>query len=1545
MMQEDNHIFQGLRRDNHQIKQNGNFLWDAHNIRITSREDNTLLSLTNEKGTRDTLNRFIGHYVGHCVIGKYLVLFTATIDEQGNSTGNYIWRIEKGDNATSLVNNLIYKDSGQLNLSPNYPIETLGSYENEDIQKVYWVDGRNQPRVINIMDTKKINAEMLNFVPSLDLNETVNVTKNYGTGAFAPGVVQYAFTYYKKHGQESNIFLTTALQYVAPIDRGASPEDKVSNSFTLTVEHVDKKFDFIRVYSIHRTSIDAVPTVLRVVDIPIENKDKVVYVDSGTTGDTVDPTQLLYIGGEQLVAHCITAKDNTLFLGNIEQNNSDYLDVVKVNEGHWSESDSSRNLPSEEVNSTYFIKPHSMVQYEAGFKTNETYRCGWQYQSKNGKWSSPIFLKDTILSSVYPWESQAFMSKRFTLDSTIVNKLHEIGAKKVRPCVVFPTNSERTVLCQGILCPTVFQYSSRKVNSPYAMSSWYFRPAKGTAGNGGFDANHIPPDIEFLHNKALISDSKRGAEIQNMYSRVGIVNGEPKVYVDNSSDTSVKYTVTHINDMSSSNTVEDYFKHTFFIDENMVTFHSPDIELDTAIQNSSMEGLKLNIVGITCLRGTIGDISLQTSSPPWKGTGFERNQAGTKLLNEFKYTGGLVTTPSYIDHDVPSDHNTETKTSQHSFLIYPWHKSGAINNDQKSSVEGKEVALTSVLKNKKICNFKVFGDNTSLRSGALNYRITTPQLWNSSELQVIQVETGYSHRKVPYYGNADLLSIAPLSYPVYFAPAYSSSSSSAGDTFSNDPVRIKYKSTPHLVFSLESDPNHIVSEGYDNYTGSAVTILPKSESLNLGGTDFPASGDSSSSSAPAVIYSVSGLFKTSTNPGRVPNNTMEVNGLDTEYILSGLTKQPDGSYTAFLMGKDGHHYWTSAYSVFREKMRNAVFKVSSGTLVDAGNALGLTAANYDTTVTIKYLVNSGPVSISAGTYEGKPVYLQVTNIQSGNYGGTAYAWTVLTLAKLDNATVEGRGDDSEIKNPSSTDYPISVRRVPMVSAEVPYLLIGELVREGNEDQKFGGKYELSKTNNMWYPAGEPVSLQTSGSVTIDFQYGDTWYSRYDCLKTYPFTQEDENSIIEIGSFPCETRVNIDGRYDRNRNKIDNLNVTPQIFNLVNEVYTQKDNFFNYRILEDDAYKLNKFTNQITWSLEKSSASDVDLWTNITLANTLDMNGENGEVTALKAWNEYLLCFQDRALSQVLFNSRVQIPTTDGVPIEISNGYKVDGSRLFSDNIGCSNKWSIASTAAGLYFIDSGTDSIYIFNGQLANLSREKGMDWWVRQNHTNKVWKPISYDNKEYNGIRTFYDKKYGDVYFTPGPVTKRIQPEALCYSEQLGQFTSLMSYGGVQAMFNFADGFYSLREKMLMNSGDGVKLYQNNVGDYNYFYDGPKGWSFSFISNGNPTLTKIFDTIELRADHYWTSGTTGLLDTCPVNYIKVDNEYQHSGEVKLNDKNMRKKFRVWRGLLPRHTGTRQRIRNPWTMVTLGWRDFGSSQPGDLTKKAVIHDVSVKYTV
>lgn len=273
----DQHIFSGMQRELSISKHKPEFLWDAHNVRLTAREGDTMLSITNERGTSEISNvSFKGKFLGYCVLDDYLVVFTADID---NNT-DYIYRIDKNKNYEQVI---LYE--GNLGFSSNHPIETLGVYENEFIQKVYWVDGFNQPRVINITKNallnktveevaKSYNSSSFNFVPELKLEEVVNVTKeSSSSGMFPAGTIQYAISYYNKYGQESNIVYVTPLFYTSYPNRAGSPEDKLSNAFKITVSKVDNNFDFLRIYSIFRTSKDAVPTVKRVIDLELGNSN------------------------------------------------------------------------------------------------------------------------------------------------------------------------------------------------------------------------------------------------------------------------------------------------------------------------------------------------------------------------------------------------------------------------------------------------------------------------------------------------------------------------------------------------------------------------------------------------------------------------------------------------------------------------------------------------------------------------------------------------------------------------------------------------------------------------------------------------------------------------------------------------------------------------------------------------------------------------------------------------------------------------------------------------------------------------------------------------------------------------------------------------------------------------------------------------------------------------------------------------------------------------------------------------------------------------
>lgn len=1534
MTQGEVHIFQGMSRDTHQIRQDSKFLWDAHNIRLTNREDNTSLAITNERGTLNTGVTFLGYYVGHCVLGKYLVVFTSNDD----SSDTYIYRVEKTEEGFRSVI-LFYESNGWKEAwVPTHPIETIGVYETNYVQKVYWVDGLNQPRVINIAKPEYIitgtkyeallslpsvnfseqgltlenpgiinpdtrnpytdeewnsfkqgydaeigpiyTKESFDFCRKLQLGELVSVYRGEGNGMFSPGTIQYALSYFNKYEQETNIFYTTPLNYISPIGRGGSPEEKVSNFFTIDIKELDPNFDYLRIYSIHRTSIDATPEVKLVEDVLIKDINSIQFVDDGTKGTIIDPTQLLYIGGTELIAGCIAHKDGTLFLGNLQLKPDNIFEDIILEDWNFSEPYITPSIDTVNTDSTYYNYTSSLgSKYSAGFQSGETYRCGIQVQTEDGKWSTPIFLGDTVLNNSIITTGRTRETLAVELnDKDICKTLYNAGGRKIRACVVFPRPYERNVICQGILCPTVYSASGRHSGSIYAMSSWFFRPAIGKAN----DPKSIYQGalIQYRHNKPLFSAASRGAEIQNM----------------------IDSTIDNVSSIDSAS--YDKYKSYYFVDENIVTFHSPDIEFDTNLQNLDWSNTKLQIVGKANLGAISGDININTSTPAAgvkNVLGFNHVPVGYQTNNLIKVNGGLVSGLFYDSALIKNDYEV---AGNKGFMVYPWHRSGSLNNDTNRPTD--KGTKSAALSTKVISNLKFFPDNSALpvlegdteHGGTIfNYSISTPKLFNAEELILTKLSPSYLTRDVPYMGNMDTLSTSSEPYPFYVGKEsekfdtdivkLESDSTTTYIDSSSDPVRIKYKSSPHLVFSLldssdkirilprhasitESLPNYTVPEWQDSgtgerrdgYDGTIYGIGTKS----IGGISWLGVGD---------------------NEG--------------QYILDFPEKALMSKCYQIYKDVNGHAALKNV-----EKPEGLILKVLKGH----------TFLPYDNDTLQTIFPGMNVDDVKDNVYEGSSLYYKIVKDEQSTTTKTYYKLEQATLSTTSNTTYTIDQDTFG----SSTD------------STAPYLLVANLIREVPADVMFGGTSKEALQQNLWIPASDPIIIPASGSgLSIPYEYGDTWYQRYDCLKTYPFTKEDENQIVEIGSFMCETRVNIDGRYDKNRGQYSNLSMTPQNFNLLNEVYTQKDNFFNYRILDEDYYKQHKYPNQITWSKEKHAGEDVDTWTNITLASTLDMNGELGEVTSIKAWNEFLICFQEDAVNQILFNSRAQIPTTDGVPIEISNGYKVDGSRALSTKVGCSNKWSIAISPMGVYFIDSNTDSLYLFNGQLANLSGSKKMDWWFKEPYADKIWGPMQKNN---NGVRTFYDRVWEDIYFVPGD--SETQPDALCYSEKLGQFTSLMSYGGTQAMFNYMDEFYSLRGD---SEGTKVMLYQNFAGSYNNIFDKLVGWDFSFIANDNPIYTKVFDTTEMRADIFSSDGM--LLNTCPITDIEVSNEYQQGSAI-INSTNMRKKFRIWRGLLPRNKNTRQRIRNPWAQITLKW---DPSKQENKNTRAIVHDISVKYTI
>ena len=92
--------------------------------------------------------------------------------------------------------------------------------------------------------------------------------------------------------------------------------------------------------------------------------------------------------------------------------------------------------------------------------------------------------------------------------------------------------------------------------------------------------------------------------------------------------------------------------------------------------------------------------------------------------------------------------------------------------------------------------------------------------------------------------------------------------------------------------------------------------------------------------------------------------------------------------------------------------------------------------------------------------------------------------------------------------------------------------------------------------------------------------GDTYIQRFDTLRVFPNDLNQIPQHTEIISFLCESFINVDGRSDVNRYNTDSALMAPSNYGLMNTVYSQKNNFFNYNILDPLLFVTKSFNNTI-----------------------------------------------------------------------------------------------------------------------------------------------------------------------------------------------------------------------------------------------------------------------------------------------------------------------------------------------------------------------------
>lgn len=1521
----------GMNQDLSISKFNSDFSYENKNIRITAREDNSLLSIENERGntlinlTGGDMPFLLGMCIGYATLNKHIVLFT-TLISNGRQI-DYIYRI---DNLSSYK--LLY--TGNLNFNKDYPIETLSYYETESVQKVYWVDGLNQPRVINIVADKLASDytdDSFNFSQNLQLKENIIISKNAESGSIPSGVIQYAITYYNIFGVETNIAYTSDLYYTSNNDRALSPDEDSTNSFKISIDNLDKNFEYLRVYSILRTSQDVTPLVKRVGDYKVS--DRVEIVDTGNIGDDVDPTLLFYIGGEELVIGTITSKDNTLFGGNISIKRNPLIDndvknLVKSSSLSWDYrpesfiSDTATNSNSP----IYTYKPLSLNNSSSvakHFKSAQTYRFAIQAQYKNGKWSEPIYLKDSKCNKELLTEAnynsngnniQLYLNQcKINISSALNKKLYDNGYLKIRPLFVLPTLSDREVICQGIATNTIGFKTKRETNSAFAYPDYLTR-LSDISSTWSVSDGPFPSSDDF--------QGAPGGNSANLYNRGHFIFANQEVEACSKLS-------TRLDNATLENT--EYA----FIDENILNLWSPDIQYNEDIKNILTESTYCNIVGLS-----------NVSSCAYSQTYINTNNNSENISGKFDKT-------NYDKVIIKSNRFKQ---------VNPIKFTGFKENKNIFRIWSREVVSKDDTNEVKVINNKFSNKIYSLYN--TRFEDSTALTLNIHKPEHISYDTNIT--TIPF--NTDS---ADNNGTINYSPVVDILTLNATDSDESRrlyPSAIKYKANSHILFSLKeyNSAQSTILPGFD-INASTITNPDENPSIdtikvgfNFGNkprgflfsntdvsferynpSEQPATekdkyGNNNNGYRWKMIINVCLQIDrpdlmTATESLQVKNIILDNVTFTTSNLqMTGLLvpKEINGVYggsrigwnkASFTTQSEGVYYATKVFTIdLKEEVDGQDFWIRSTTSPtyfrgDAqipSRVVDWLDANDNNGSTInKYLSSTGGGSITPGigdvTYT-KPFYRFI------NKGFIKRMLNPKTYYINDNRNGYTNGTD----------------RINDSEFVLPLI---ELRRKLNANSLYGGNSEESLLNNQWLPCGDSVTLDGTSPIILYATEGDTYVGRYDCLRIVPINNEQVNSITNVLSFLVESFINCDGRYDRNRYSSDTTTARTANYGLNNSVYSQPNNYFNYRMLDSRLFSNTDYPTQITWTLGKNNGELTDTWTNINLSNIADLDGTYGKITSLNTFNSEIISFQDKGIANILFNTRVQIPTSDNVPIEISNNYKYSGYRYISNQIGCTNKWSINSTKNGIYFIDSINKNINLLNQGIRDLSTSLGFKSWSN-NHIKEV------DNTLSNGLGTFFtsvDKTNDDIYFNS-------KEYSLGYSETLNNFTSFYSYEDTPFMFNTLDKFVSIRNGIDKATGlESTKLYIQNEGKYNMYFGEQQESYIHYIVNPDGTYDKTFNNIEFRADCFKGDNYTSYIPDRTIDHIHVWNEFQDTSNIPLiPNKTIFKKFRIWRGAIPRQLRTLNRIRNPWIHLKLSYTPATNED-----NKLLLHDLMVNYTV
>lgn len=279
----------------------------------------------------------------------YIVLFTTSNTSPTPTHGSGRSMIHKLvlDKANEEVSSLtvLYDDNlnfltgeDTLDFSTANKIKAIARYETPNIQKIYFTDGYNNLRYLDVAKNLTISGSvytsddymptsMFEFLPEFTPSKPT-LTDIVG-GSLMSGMVQYSYQLYRLNGAETafspvsdmihivtdNDFKNNTLLYKG------DPESKVSGKgCKLSIVNGSSGYNRLRLVRIHYSTLNSIPLITVANEIEISTSPSTISItDVGNTINSLTLDEFNISSTELFKCGDIASKDNRLFAANIEK--------------------------------------------------------------------------------------------------------------------------------------------------------------------------------------------------------------------------------------------------------------------------------------------------------------------------------------------------------------------------------------------------------------------------------------------------------------------------------------------------------------------------------------------------------------------------------------------------------------------------------------------------------------------------------------------------------------------------------------------------------------------------------------------------------------------------------------------------------------------------------------------------------------------------------------------------------------------------------------------------------------------------------------------------------------------------------------------------------------------------------------------------------------------------------------------------------------------------------------------------------------------------